>query len=146
MRYELVPALPSDRDWLEALRRTVYQDLFFATWGAWDEARHQRHFAECIELGDINIIELNGERAGIIQIFDRPDAIEIGEIQVEPDRQNCGIGTRVLLDIISAARLARKPVRLSVALKNENAHRLYTRLGFRQVGRTETHNLMEAPP
>ena len=40
-------------------------------WGAWDEARHQRHFAECIELGEINIIELNGERAGIIQIFDR---------------------------------------------------------------------------
>jgi ribosomal protein S18 acetylase RimI-like enzyme len=89
---------------------------------------------------------LNGERAGIIQIFDRPDAIEIGEIQVEPDRQNRGIGTRVLMDIMSAARLARKPVRLSVALKNENALRLYTRLGFRQVGRSETHNLMEATP
>ena len=59
MRYKLVPALPSDRDWLEALRRAVYQDLFVATWGAWDEARHQRHFAECIELGEINIIELN---------------------------------------------------------------------------------------
>jgi ribosomal protein S18 acetylase RimI-like enzyme len=146
VRYELVPALPSDRDWLEALRRAVYQDLFFATWGAWDEVRHQRHLAECIELGEINIIELNGERAGIIQIFDTPDAVEIGEIQVEPERQNRGIGTRVLLDIISAARLVRKPVRLSVALKNDNALRLYTRLGFRQVGRSETHNFMEATP
>ena len=146
MRYKLVPALPSDRDWLEALRRAVYQDLFVATWGGWDEARHQRHFAECIELGEINIVELHGERVGIIQIFDRADAIDIGEIQIEPDRQNRGIGTRVLLDIISAARVTKKPVRLSVALKNDNAFRLYTRLGFRQVGRSETHNLMEVTP
>jgi hypothetical protein len=42
MEYPLVEATASDGDWLENLHRTVYQDLFQATWGGWDEARHQR--------------------------------------------------------------------------------------------------------
>lgn len=30
--YRLVPATESDQAWLEQLRRSVYRDLFFATW------------------------------------------------------------------------------------------------------------------
>jgi len=32
--YELAPALTEDKDWLESLRRDVYQELFKATFGA----------------------------------------------------------------------------------------------------------------
>lgn len=46
MAYQLVLAVREDEAWLEQLRRAVYQELFLATWGGWDEARHLRHCAE----------------------------------------------------------------------------------------------------
>jgi ribosomal protein S18 acetylase RimI-like enzyme len=114
----------------------VYRELFFATWGGWDEARHLRHCAECWERGEISCIEIDGVRVGMIQLFDQPNVIEIGEIQIQPSYQNRGIGTRLLRDTIS----------LSVALKNERAYRLYERLGFQKVARNDTRNIMVHAP
>ena len=146
MGYQLVPAVPEDEAWLEQLRRAVYRELFFATWSGWDEARHLRHCAECWERGQIFCIEIDGVRVGMIQLFDEPDAIEIGEIQIQPSYQNRGIGTRLLRDTIDRAHEQRKKVSLSVALKNERAYRLYARLGFQKVAQNETHNLMAYAP
>jgi ribosomal protein S18 acetylase RimI-like enzyme len=146
MQYRLVEAAASDNDWLENLRRTVYQDLFQATWGGWDEARHQTHLAACLSKGHISIIEVGGSRVGMIQIFDEPAAIEVGEIQIQPADQNRGIGETVLRDIIAAAHSYGKPVSLRLGLKNERAFRLYQRLGFQQVAKTETHYNMICEP
>ena len=146
MNYRLIGASPEDEAWLESLRRSVYQELFQATWGGWDEARHMRHFSECISREHISIIELDGVRVGMIQIFDGPNAVEVGEIQVQPSNQNRGVGTAVLEDLIAHAHENRKSVRLSVGLKNDRAYRLYQRLGFRQVARTETHHHMACEP
>ena len=78
----------------------------------------------------------------MVQLFDEPDAVELGEIQVHPTYQTRGIGTRVLMDIIAEAQRRRKNVRLCVGLKNDKAFRLYERLGFRHVAQSETHNHM----
>jgi len=145
-RYRLITALPSDHGWLQDLRRNVYHDLFQATWGGWDEARHLRHFSDCIEQGHIAIIEVEGVRVGMVQLFEQPGSVEVAEIQVEPSHQNCGIGTRVLMDILAEARSRRHSVRLRVGLKNDKACRLYKRLGFRRVAQTDTHNHMEYSP
>jgi Acetyltransferase (GNAT) family len=96
MLYLLVPAMPEDKGWLEQLRRSFYQELFFATWGCWDEARHLRHCAECWERGGIFCLEVEGVRVGMIQLFENPDTIEVGEIQIEPNHQNQKIGSLVL--------------------------------------------------
>jgi ribosomal protein S18 acetylase RimI-like enzyme len=40
--------------------------------------------------------------------------------------------------------MTEKAVRLSVALKNDAALRLYQRLGFRRVAQSETHHHMES--
>jgi ribosomal protein S18 acetylase RimI-like enzyme len=146
MEYRLVPASLADEAWLERLRREVYQDLFQATWGCWDEARHARQFAECLEWGRISIIEMAGARVGMVQLFEQPDAMEIGEIQIQPSHQNRGTGSRVLRDIIARAHEQRKKVLLNVALKNDRAYRLYARLGFRQVAQTLTHHHMASEP
>jgi hypothetical protein len=66
MGYQLVPAVPEDKAWLEQLRRAVYRELFFATWGSWGEARHLRHCAEYWERGGISCIEIDGVRVGMI--------------------------------------------------------------------------------
>jgi ribosomal protein S18 acetylase RimI-like enzyme len=143
MRYQLVPASAQDKEWLEQLRRAVYRDLFFATWGAWDEARHIRHCEECWGLGSILVIEVGETRVGMIQMFESADAVEVGEIQIAPAHQNNGIGTRLLQDTVTRAHADGKKVSLSTGLRNRRAFELYIRLGFRHVGQTDTHNLLE---
>jgi ribosomal protein S18 acetylase RimI-like enzyme len=103
MDYQLVAATEDDRQWLEQLRRSVYRDLFFATWGNWDEARHLRHCSECWDQGNIFCVEVGGVRVGMIQLFDGPDAIEVGEIQISPSYQGRGIGSMLLRDTVRSA-------------------------------------------
>ena len=134
--------MTEDETWLENLRRNAYRDLFFATWHGWDEARHTRHFSECMARGHIFIIEVDDTRVGMIQIFDEATALEVGEIQVQPAAQNRGVGSTVLKDVVARAHKSKKSVRLRVGLKNERAYRLYQRLGFRVVEQTETHHYM----
>lgn len=142
MNYRLVTASPKDESWLEHLRRSVYQELFHATWGGWDEPRHKRHFAACIARGHIFIIKVDGIRVGMIQMFDEAEGVELGEIQIQPADQNHGVGTAVLGDVVARAHARGKSVRLQVGLKNDRAYRLYQRLGFHLVARTETHHHM----
>jgi ribosomal protein S18 acetylase RimI-like enzyme len=82
----------------------------------------------------------------MIQLFDLPDALEVGEIQIAPPFQGKGIGTQILHKTIAQARARRKKVSLSTGMKNTRALELYIRLGFRCVGQTETHNRLEFEP
>jgi ribosomal protein S18 acetylase RimI-like enzyme len=146
MYLRLVPATAEDQPWLEQLRRSVYQELFVATWGHWDEARHQRHWAECWDCGNIYAVEVNGERVGMVQIFERVDALEVGEIQIQPSHQSQGIGTRLLRATLARAHAKGKKVSLSTGLQNQRAVKLYERLGFRHVSQSKTHFHMESRP
>ena len=144
--YQLVPATNDDEAWLEALRRAVYQELFDATFGGWDEDRHARQFRECWKQGGISIIGVDAWRVGMIQLFDRTNAIEVREIQILPNHQNLGIGSWVLRDTILRAHQQGRRVMLSVGLKNQRAYQLYERLGFRKIKCDETHNHMSCDP
>lgn len=146
MHYRLIPAVNHDQPWLEDLRRVVYQELFVATWGEWDEARHQRHWAACWQRGGICTIEVDGMRVGMIQLVEQDDAMEVQEIQIHPAYQGRGVGTRVLLDVVDRAHGQHKTVSLSTGLQNHRAVRLYRRLGFEHVRQSETHYFMEAAP
>jgi ribosomal protein S18 acetylase RimI-like enzyme len=146
VHYRLVPAVADDQPWLDHLRRSVYRELFIATFGDWDEERHVRHTSECWNRGHISIIEVDGVRVGMVQLFDEPDSVEVGEIQIQPSHQSRGIGGRVLSDTVEQAHKRGKGVKLSVALKNERAYHFYQRLGFRHVAQTETHNLLSCEP
>jgi ribosomal protein S18 acetylase RimI-like enzyme len=146
MHYHLVPTTPADAPWLERLRRAVYRELFEATWGGWDEDRHRRHFAACLERGGIFAIEIDGARVGMVQRFEHRDTIEIGELQVEPEYQGRGIGTQVLRDTMTAADARKRKVILRTGIRNQRAIALYHRLGFQSVARTETHEQMEWTP
>jgi ribosomal protein S18 acetylase RimI-like enzyme len=145
INYVLRPATDADKAWLESLRREAYRDLFDATWGGWDEVRHQRHFAEFWEAGSISIVSVDGQSVGVVQLFDSEGAIEIGEIQVLPECQNGGIGTRILSNVLAAAKRKDKRVSLYLGLKNQGAFRLYERLGFEETGRSDTHIFMTHP-
>lgn len=146
MRYRLLQAAANDQRWLDQLRRSVYRELFVAAYGSWDEERHVRHVNECWGRGHISIIEVGGERVGMVQLLDQTGFLEIGELQIQPSHQNRGIGSRILSDIVDQAHKRGKSVKLSVALKNERANDFYQRCGFRHVSQTETHNELQCAP
>ena len=146
MRYRLVRAVARDQRWLDQLRRSVYRDLFIATFGRWDEKRHVRDTTECWDRGHISIIEVGGERVGMIQILDQTGCVEIGETQIKASHQNRGIGSRILSDIVDQAHKRGKSVKLSVALKNERAYEFYRRCGFQDMSQTETHKQLQCEP
>ena len=145
LRYRIRDAVPADETWLDALRRSAYAELFEATWGGWDEARHARHFSESMKRGGISVIEVDGERVGMVQLLEDRDAVEVGEIQIDPRHQNRGIGTRVLLDVISDAHDRGRDVRLGVGAENASAIKLYERLGFHAERRSATRLHMRCP-
>ena len=142
MNYSLRLASSSDKAWLDALRREAYRDLFNATWGGWDEARHQRHFSESWKAGHISIIVSDEKPVGMIQLVESPESVQVAEIQILPEQQNHGLGARVLCDAIETASKCEKPVSLYLGLKNFGAYSLYKRLGFKETRRSDTHIFM----
>jgi ribosomal protein S18 acetylase RimI-like enzyme len=143
MEYSLRPASEADKEWLDSLRREAYRDLFDATWGGWDEARHQRHFSKTWGAGHISIILVDASPVGMLQLLKSDEEIEVAEIQVLPVRQSRGLGSRVLEDVIESARKQRKRVSLYLGLRNQGAFQLYQRLGFKEVRRSDFQIFME---
>jgi len=146
MRYRLIRAVVRDQRWLDQLRRSVYRDLFMASFGRWDEARHVRDTNECWDRGEVSLIEADGARVGMIQILDQTGFVEIGELQIHPAHQGRGIGSRILSDVVDQAHKRGKTVVLSVALHNERAHEFFRRCGFQHVEQTETHHRLQCEP
>lgn len=142
MEYSRRAATEADKDWLDQLRRQAYADLFDATWGAWDEERHVRHFAESWRQGHIDLVEVNAERVAMIQVLESDTALTVEEIQVLPAYQSLGLGRALLNEVIAHARSRGRHTELAVACQNVRAKALYLRIGFEQVGVSDTHFLM----
>lgn len=139
MRYELQIANEGDKPWLDDLRRVVYKDLMIATFGTFDEERHQRHCKECWEQRNINIVKIGAASAGMIQLAENVDSIELCEIQLHPNYQGKHLGQTLLQEVIARSIASGKKLVLSAGLKNVRAKAFYERLGFRVTGQNDTH-------
>jgi len=113
------------------------------TWG-WEDAYQQDRFRASFDPAMYEIIVVGGEEIGVVSFYRRDADFFLAEIQVSPDYQKKGLGTRVIQDLIAKGNREKIPVALQV-LKVNPAHRLYERLGFHVVGETETHLQMRRP-
>lgn len=146
MSYKLREATEEDRSWLDQLRRAVYFDLVVETFGRFEEGRHRRHCEDCWNQGNIQIVWVEQEPVGMIQVIEGGSTIELCEIQIVPERQGNEIGSAILHDLIDRSLRDGKRLVLSVALKNRKARSLYERLGFGVTGRSDTHFQMQHQP
>lgn len=145
MQYTLRPCTDSDREWAYALKREAYLEVVERQFGPWDEKRQRTMFAARWNPAISQIIVVDGAEVGLIATEERPDELWIDEIQLAADWQGRGIGTAILLDLLSAATEAGKPLRLRVLRENTRARNLYERLGFHFFGESATHHMMEHP-
>ena len=76
----------------------------------------------------------------------RDDLVFLGVIEIAPDHQSRGIGTKLVQGLLNEADSRGVPVELQVLKVNHPARRFYERLEFAVIGETQTHYLMRRPP
>jgi ribosomal protein S18 acetylase RimI-like enzyme len=144
MHISLRPAELDDKDFLWSLHCDTMRGYIEKVWG-WDEQWQREHFAERFDRYDMEIIEVDGVRVGAIQVDRQPGIIFLNNMHITPSRQRHGIGSEIVRALIDESDKRGIPIRLQV-LKVNPARKFYERLGFREIGNTETHIRMERGP
>lgn len=111
-----------------------YVEVIYGPWD--DEVQLARH-NDWLRLSHPQVIQCGTEPVGVIDWVWREDDLYVGRIEVRPDLQGSGIGSRVLQHLAAVAAQNSKPLVLEVIDVNP-AQRLYERLGFeafKTVGR-----------
>lgn len=152
---ELRPALPQDAQFLYEVYSSTRRDELAQV--AWTEAqvkaflqmqlnmRDQSYRMYYQELDD-QIILFQNERVGRLIVARADHEIKLVDIALLPEYRRAGIGASLVKDLIREASASVKPLRLQVEKWNEQARRLYERLGFTTSGENDTHFQMECCP
>lgn len=136
------------------LRQTEQQDANFlwelhvlalkphvsAVYG-WDEAFQRRYYLENYSTLNSQVIQVAGEDAGVLAIEETPLGYILSSIELLPQYQGMGIGSRLISDLLEKAAATGQSVSLRT-LKDTPARQLYERLGFQVIGETEVHYWM----
>ncbi len=136
------PAMDSDAAFARETHHGAYRDVVIAQYGAWDDADQDRFFDNDWCAAKFEIILFDNTPCGYAAVEYRADDVHVRELVIHPKWQGRGIGTAFLKRVMESAAQKGLPVRLGTQHRNR-ALKLYQRLGFREIGRTETHVLLE---
>ena len=89
---------------------------------------------------------MSGIDVGILAVVRQPDCVKVNQIFIVPEYQSRGIGAACIMRIIEDTAVSKLPVQLQVLKVNSRAVTFYQRLGFRSIGESDTHVLMERLP
>jgi ribosomal protein S18 acetylase RimI-like enzyme len=127
-------ARPADSEFCYQLHKAAMGDYVAAIWG-WDEQFQRDHHNRGFTPGRWQIITANGADAGMLSVERRPDEIYLLRIEILPDYQGRGIGSRLINALIDEAGQKGQDLVLEVLAVNHRAYALYQRLGLAEVGR-----------
>ena len=111
----------------------------------WDEEKQQQLHKERFASQNFWIVNAFGVDVGSLSMNRQPDHFKVDQLFILTKYQGRGIGTAVMVRIIEDASASRIPVRLQVLKVNHRAQAFYRELGFKDVGISEHHVLMELP-
>ena len=141
MRFEA--AKESDKEYFRSLNRACYEDVVGRQFGPWDEELQNNSFELKWPENNFRKIFIDDELVGGIWVDDGPEFIQLREVQIHPDFQGQGIGTKIVQMEIDNARSQGKRLQLRVLFENR-AVKLYERLGFRIIDQNEHQHVMES--
>ncbi len=145
MTHQLRPATPADRDFLYALHRATIRPYVEAIWG-WDEAWQQARFNRRFDPAKSQIVVVAGLDVGVVAVEESEAGLILALIEIAPDFQCQGIGSRLIQGLARQAHKRGQPLRLQVLVSNRPAIRLYERLGFVRAAADGTRMHMVWPP
>ena len=136
----LRPATATDSEFCFQLHKAAMAEYVTAIWG-WDEQRQRDHHTRGFTPGHWQIITADGTDAGILIVDYRPAEIYLSRIEIHPDYQGHGIGTRLISALIDEAAQRGQDLVLDVLTVNNRAQALYQRLGMKEVARHGDGNI-----
>jgi ribosomal protein S18 acetylase RimI-like enzyme len=147
----LRPVADADRAFLVELYRSAREPEFAHV--AWDDATlnafveqqfaaQDAHYRGNYPGASLDVIEVEGERAGRLYVHRGPSDIRIMDMTLLPAFRGRGIGTGLLCALIDEARNSGRKLSMHVEANNP-ARSLYDRLGFHPVGEPGIHVLLE---
>ena len=131
------PARPQDFDFVLKLHHETLKEYIRQTYG-WDEFIQDSFITDWFRPEKIEIIQVNGEDAGILVVALQPGRIFFESISLTARFQNLGIGTAVIQGVLKDAAAKGLPVHLQV-LRPNPAKQLYERLGFSVDSEDQEH-------
>lgn len=151
---EFRPITPSDTDFLRAVYRSTREEELAPV--PWSEAQKSAFVAQQFAAqtdayvqnypgAQFLLLRVDATDAGRCYLHERRDEIRIMDIALLPPFRKRGIGAAVLRHILQHGVESKRAVTIHVEVFNP-AMRLYQRLGFREVSRTEVYALMEWRP
>jgi GNAT superfamily N-acetyltransferase len=118
----LRPATRADSEFCFRLHKATMGDHIAAIWG-WDE-QVQRGFQDrAFSPGSWQIITANGTDIGMLDVERRQGEIYLSRIEIHPDHQGRGYGTRLIRALIDEAAQRDQDLVLDVLAVNQRAHR-----------------------
>jgi ribosomal protein S18 acetylase RimI-like enzyme len=136
----LRPATSADGEFCFQLHKAAMGGYITAIWG-WDEQRQRDFHARSFNPRRWQIITADGTDIGMIDVEYRPADIYLSRIEISPDHQGHGIGTRLVSALIDEARQNGQDLVLDVLTVNHRAQALYQRLGMTEVARHGDGNI-----
>ena len=133
-------ATSADSEFCFQLHKAAMGGYITAIWG-WDEQRQRDFHARSFNPGRWQIITADGTDIGMIDVEHRPAEIYLSRIEISPDHQGRGIGTRLIRALLDEARQNGQDLVLDVLTVNHRAQALYQRLGMTEVARHGDGNI-----
>jgi GNAT superfamily N-acetyltransferase len=136
----LRPAGPADSEFCYQLHKAAMGDYITAIWG-WDEQVQRDFHARAFNPARWLIITVGQADIGMLDVEYRPGEIYLARIELHPDHQGHGIGTRLISTLIDEATRRGQHLVLDVLTVNHRARVLYQRLGMTEVARHGENNV-----
>jgi ribosomal protein S18 acetylase RimI-like enzyme len=134
------PATPADSEFCFQLHKAAMGDYVAAIWG-WDDQSQRGSHARVFNPDRWQIITADGADIGMLDVEYRPTEIYLGRIEIHPDHQGGGIGSRLIGALIDEAAEKGQDLVLDVLTVNHRALALYQRLGMTEVARHGDNNI-----
>lgn len=83
LRWALRPINRADFEWAFALHRDALGEYIEQTWG-WDDATQRRMCTDRFDERPRQVVEVDGERVGVVEVDDRPDELYLAVIELAP--------------------------------------------------------------
>ncbi|MHA2247160.1 MAG: GNAT family N-acetyltransferase [Candidatus Hodarchaeales archaeon] len=135
------PAKPDDSEYLYNLKKQTLREYIKQTWGWDEEVQHDYHMKN-FEPIKYQIIQEDEKDIGCISFEEQPKKFILNIIEITPDYQNKGIGSKLIRDLIDKGLQEKKTIELQVLKVNQRAFNLYKSLGFTLQDENQTHYQM----
>ena len=136
----LRPATPGDSEFCYQVHRAAMGGYIAAIWG-WNEDVQRVFHARAFNPARWQIITVGGADIGMLDVEYRPGEIYLARIELHPDHQSRGIGTRLVSALLNEAAQKGQDLVLDVLTVNQRGQALYQRLGMTEVARHGDNNV-----